>query len=131
MGAWGAGSFENDDALDWLGVLAGAYGPTPIRDALSAAAEAEGYVEAPEASAALAAAEVAAALFGHPSPTLPDEAAGWVRANAGAAQAGLRELARRAVDAVARDSELRDLWLETGDAGEWEAAVRDLRSRLG
>jgi hypothetical protein len=131
MGAWGAGSFENDDALDWLAVLAGSYGPTPIRDALSAAAEAEGFVEAPDASAALAAAEVVAALLGRPAPALPDEAAGWVRANAAAAQPWMRDLARRAVDRVERDSELRDLWLEAGDAGDWEAAVRDLRIRLG
>ena len=130
MGAWGPGSFENDDAMDWLDGLARGHGATPIRDALSAAAESDGYVEAPEASAALAAAEVVAALHDRPCVGLPEEAAGWVRTHRGAAQPWMLDMARCAVDRVERDSELRDAWLESGDAGEWETAVRELRSRL-
>ncbi|MDB4950930.1 MAG: hypothetical protein JWM27_3579 [Gemmatimonadetes bacterium] len=131
MGAWGAGTFENDDAMDWLDDLLDGDGTVLLRDALSAAAEADGYVEGPDASAALAAAEVVAALASRPASRLPDAAAGWVRAQAGGAAPWMLEMARRAVNAVARHSELRELWMESGDAGEWEAAVRDLRDRLG
>ncbi|HET6764055.1 MAG TPA: DUF4259 domain-containing protein [Longimicrobiaceae bacterium] len=131
MGAWGAGAFDNDDALDWLDDLLDGDGAELLRDALSAAAEADGYLEAPDAASALAAAEVVAALAGRPSSALPDEAAGWVRAQSGGAKPWMLDFARRALERVARDSELRELWLESGDAGEWEATLVDLRERLG
>jgi hypothetical protein len=130
MGAWGAGAFENDDAMDWLDDLLDGDDDVLLRDALSAAAEADGDLESPDSAAALAAAEVVAALTGRPSSTLPEEAAGWVRAQGGV-KPWMLDFARRALDRVSRDSELRDLWLETGDAGEWEATLVDLRERLG
>lgn len=41
MGAWGHTSFENDDAMDWLGDLQGATDPEPIADAFAAVLEAD------------------------------------------------------------------------------------------
>jgi hypothetical protein len=131
MGAWGAGSFDNDDAQDLLDDLLDGDGPVILRDALSAAADAGGPVDGADAAAALAAAEIVAALSGSPSAALPEDAAGWVRASPAPPSPWMLDAARRAVDAVARASGLRDLWLESGDAGDWEAAVADLRARLG
>ena len=50
----------------------------PIAEAFEAVLEAADYIEAPDASAALAAAEVVAALLGRPAVELPDAVAAWV-----------------------------------------------------
>lgn len=54
MGAWGYLPFENDDALDWLDELE-AGGADVVRSALTKADE--GYIETPEGSVAVAAAD--------------------------------------------------------------------------
>ncbi len=84
MGAWGVGSFDNDDAVDWLEGF-GADGAATLQQALEAVADLDpqDYLEAPEAVHALAAAEiVAAARYGDMS-RLPSEAAPRVEEHAG------------------------------------------------
>ena len=129
MGAWGTQSFENDDALDWLAALE-AEG-LPVAGAALAAVEelAPEYSEAPTCSAALAAAEVVAAMRGRPAAALPDEVAAWV-ARMPEDPGPLVETARRAVDLVAAESELRELWAESPEYETWRATVADLRARL-
>lgn len=78
MGAWGLESFENDDALDWLADLEQADDEQFLVETLTAAIEEAGYLEIGGASNAIAAAEVVAALAGHPAPSLPEAAAAWV-----------------------------------------------------
>ena len=130
MGAWGPGSFENDDALDWLGeMIASDDGAGALYWAFEAVTDAPGYVQAPEASAALAAAEIVAALHGRPAADLPEEAAAWVRANAGSVSLEALSMARTVVRFVRRFSELRDLWDEA-DPAPWYARVNDLLDRL-
>jgi hypothetical protein len=126
MGAWGAGTFDNDDALDWLDDLVDG-ADDAIRDALEAT-DAE-HIEGPDASSALAAAEVVAAALGHPAADLPGEVSDWLEANDAKSAAALAPLALRAVDRVRQNSELKDLW-EESDPAEWNAAVDDLRKRL-
>lgn len=53
-GAWDTGSFDNDEAADWLGELEDADDAEPITEALLAVTENEEQVEAPEAQQALA-----------------------------------------------------------------------------
>jgi hypothetical protein len=109
MGAWGAGSFENDDAMDWVIGLAQRSGDAVLRDALTPAATTDDrYLEAPECSVAIAAAEALAAARGHPNASLPDEVALWVREKPDVS-ADLVDLARSAVDRIVGKSELRDL----------------------
>ena len=52
MGAWGAGSFENDDAMDWVAGLTQESGDAVLREALAPARD-------------------------DPSASLPDEVVGW------------------------------------------------------
>ncbi len=128
MGAWGVLAFDNDDANDWLAGL----GPdlVAIESAFDAVDVTDDYVEAPTASAALAACEVLARLRGHVGYTDASTEAvdRWV---ADHPQAVPRPLLARAVAVVDRvaadDSELAELWSE---AGGWAAAVAALRSRL-
>jgi hypothetical protein len=70
MGAWDAGSFDNDDAADWLADFCDGPDGERITGALSTVAEMDAgeYLEAPECSVGLAAAEVVAALKGVPDP---------------------------------------------------------------
>jgi hypothetical protein len=64
MGAWSHEPFGNDDAGDWAYKLEETEDLSYVEAALDAVLEAEGYVEAPEASCAVAAAEVLAKLLG-------------------------------------------------------------------
>jgi hypothetical protein len=129
MGAWGARSFENDDALDWVWELQESSDASVVRAALAAVpAPEDGEAEAPEAACACAAAEVVAAASGAPAEWLPDDVRDWVAAH-GAAVAGLRAEAHTAVQRVATRSELQQLWAEA-DSAEWDKAIGDLLGRL-
>lgn len=129
MGAWGAGIFDNDDAADWVGELAVARNLQVVREALQKA-DTTRYLEAPECCAALGAAEVVAALKGHPLPTLPTEAASWVRSHRLSVDDDLLRLARMAIHRIERASELRELWEESSELDVWVATIRDLEARL-
>ena len=92
MGTWGAGSFQNDWALDWLGGLRESVDASHVRAALSSVVEHGGtkhsrpsilerlrgrrrhsdWLTARVAAKALAAAEIVAAWRGHPAANLPD-----------------------------------------------------------
>ncbi len=130
MSAWGFGSFENDDAADWVADLVEMNDETLIDEAFERAMEAKsGYIEAPEASCALAAAEVVAALRGKPASELPEEIRGWLEGKPTPSTERLQN-ARQAVAAVRKESELRDLWEEQEELEDWEPVVADLERRL-
>ena len=128
MGAWGAGPFENDAALDWAWDLEET-GWKAVRDALSAVTVA-GSIEADEASCALAAAEVVAASLGNPMTGLPETVSTWVTQHGSDVAADVAHAACDGVVRVATDSELRALWDESGEAEEWRDAVVNVQLRL-
>jgi hypothetical protein len=129
MGAWGAGSFDNDDAVDWLASLEHARDLTPIDDAF-AAVTGEGEPGEPDASAAIAAAEVVAAIDGRPLADLPGEIVDWLAAARPRPDPNLTERARAAVQRVRFSSGLKVLW-GAGDPAEWYEHIDDLLLRLG
>jgi hypothetical protein len=130
MGAWGVGTFENDDASDWVYQLEEAGDLDLVHVTLQAAADPEGYLEAPTCCVALAAAEVVAALAGQPAPDLPEEIRVWVREHRLRVPPELRTLSVKALDQVAADSELKDLWTESEERGAWVDRLQELRARL-
>jgi hypothetical protein len=129
MAAWGSGSFDNEDASNWLGHL-----PQLTTDdlkALLSRAENSDYLAGPESGEIVAAAEVVAALVGSPNATLPRQITEWVAAKSNSnAAATLSYLAVRAVHRVRTNSELKDLWLQADGLNEWSANLRDLEERL-
>jgi hypothetical protein len=129
-GAWGEGSFDNDDALDWAAACAAAKSAAPVRETLERALRAK-YLEAPEGSSAIAAAEVVAAAKGKANPKLPAPLAAWTKRQPARALSQLAPLASRVLIRVRhpKQSELRALWAE-GDPAKWLAAIADLESRL-
>ena len=132
MGAWGSGSFENDDAADWLADFCDAPDKDSISRALSAVADvgAEEYLEAPDCSVGLAAAEVVAALKGAPNSDMPDEAKECVSKLKITAEPTMVSLASRVVERIKTNSELKELWDESEDPAEWYADVAKLEARL-
>ena len=132
MGAWGSGSFENDDASDWVADFCDAPDKELISGALSTVTEmGEGeYLEATECSVGLAAAEVIAALKGSPNTDMPDGAKECVSKLKIKAEPGMVSLALKAVERIKTESELKELWDESENPAEWYAAVGDLEARL-
>ena len=130
MGAWGVGTFENDDASDWVYQLEEAGDLTLVREALGAAADPAGYLESPTCSEALAAAEVVAALTGKAAPDLPEEVRAWVAEHRTRVPADLVTLTVRAIDQIAADSELKELWAESDESAAWADRLVELRGRL-
>jgi hypothetical protein len=130
MAGWGTGSFENDDAQTWLGLLK-SLTIDDLKQSLTRAADQPDYLGAPESSIAVATAETIAALKGAPAEAAPREIVDWVAlAQPDGSIPQLAELAVRAVRRVRANSELKDLWLEAEGLNEWSTALRELEKRL-
>jgi Domain of unknown function (DUF4259) len=133
MPGWGTGSFENDDAQNFLSRL-NSVGVGDLRQMLAQAADRE-YLEARVSGAVVAAGEVVAELIAAAndetaSPATPRQILEWVGKHHAKAPADLGEVARRAVEKVRTNSELKDMWLEAEGLNEWSAALRALEGRL-
>jgi hypothetical protein len=128
MVGWGTGSFENDDAQNFLSRL-NSVEVGDLKQMLAKAAD-QDYVDAPESGAVIAAAEVVATARGNPPQAVPSQIAEWVSKIEGAPSPEMSELARLAVYKVRTNSELKDLWLEAEGLNEWSAVLRDLEERL-
>jgi len=132
MGAWGHGPFDNDSAQDWLGELTAA-GPSRVGSAVQAiASSAPGAtLSVDTCSIALAAAELVAAARDGRTAWLDDASAGWIATHRDALLALDVARIRDAVERIASDSDLRELWSDAGKRGEaFHAYVRELVQRL-
>ena len=129
--AWGDGSFENEDAMDWVAECVQAASPGLVKAAFDRVLAAD-VVETPDASAAVAAAEVVAASLGKPSPALPADLKAWLAGQPRSQIEAEAALAERALTKIedARHSELRQLWSE-GKTNQWLTKVQALQSRIG
>ncbi len=131
-GAWESGSFDNDDALDWVSQCVRSNGSTHIFATLNTALT-NGYLEAPECSAAVAAAEVVAAANGKASNALPKELSSWLEQQQKTEIAKLAPLARKVASRILHGpkSELQELWQESKkDYPAWKYHMQNLISRL-
>ncbi len=133
MGAWGHLAFDNDDANDWAYALEETDDLTLVESAFAEVESADHYLEAPEASHALAACEVLARLNGKPGyeNAYTEKVDTWVAAHPIELAPGLIARANAAIDRVlGENSELKELWAESDESGQWLACVEDLRQRL-
>ncbi len=130
MGAWGMGSFENYDAADWVAGL-DEIAPADLTQILAHAADDPAYLDAPEASIAVAASEVVAALHGSAAAGAPAKVVEWAKKHPQAFTPELNAVALRALDRVRRNSELKDLWMEADGLNDWIAVIQELQARLG
>ncbi len=132
MAAGGTGTFDNEDALEWIGGF-GADGANAIVEAFDNINNLDptDYIEAEIAAHALAAAELVAAARDGDTDRLPEDAVASLRENAAKINAAkLLAAGRKAVSRVLKQSELREQWEDSPDAEDWEDDVRDLLERL-
>ena len=128
MGAWSHEPFGNDDANDWAYELEEVNDLSLVEAALDAVLDAEGYLEAPEATCGVAAVEVLARLLGKgtQSDAYTKKIDQWIKGVSATPSADLLGKARAVLARVRGDqSELRELWHE-GDPSEWEASLDSL-----
>jgi hypothetical protein len=93
----------------------------------------EDYLEAPEASEAVAAVEVLAKLLGKgtQSDSYTEKVDEWVNSVSLIPDSALLTKARLALDRVlSENSELRELWEET-ESTEWQDSIRALQIAIG
>lgn len=129
MGTWGSGPFENDHAADWVQDLEDADDLALALDALERVRGSQ-YVDADDASTAIAAAEVVAAVGGRPHADLPEDVRRWVATSDITVNPEHSEEAAAAVARIrGEDSELAELWAED-DPSAWHGHMEDLADRL-
>ena len=135
MGTWSVDPFGNDDAADWAHELEDAEDLGPIEAAIDAVlAAGDEYLEAPEASIALAAIEVLARLGGNPGEKSAhtDVVDKWISSTELKPTVELLDRAQAAIVRIlAENSELKELWEESDEYDSWNASVDDLRTRVG
>lgn len=128
MGAWGVRPFENDDAADFLSELMDVPASERTQLLLAALTLPGGYLEAPQASVAVAAAALVAAHNGMPvtepvveNPPHPG----------GVPDGQLRVQASAALSRVnSEESEWHDLWEEAGMLTEAATVLETIRQYL-
>ncbi|MEL7022306.1 MAG: DUF4259 domain-containing protein [Pseudomonadota bacterium] len=134
-GAWGTGLLENDDALDFLDMFVenpDARYADLVPNSLGEVAYNDGYLYSSDATFALVAAEIVAAMNGNPSDDLPPEVLAWAK-NQDKPDDLTFIRARKILDRVLNEetSELAQLWAEDGTLyAAFKSAIADLRSRL-
>lgn len=132
MGTWGAGVFENDETMDFIWEVEEG-GVEALRDALDQVIDAAGRAESWAESTAVAAAAIIAAAHDGRVDLLPEEATALLGDLAPPilADPALRDRARQAVHLVLTgDSELLELWRDSGESDAAIAAIAEVQSRL-
>ncbi|MDN3577785.1 DUF4259 domain-containing protein [Chitinimonas viridis] len=129
-GAWGEGSFDNDDALDWIAECTQANGTQSVQLVLEQVIRAK-YIETELGAAAIVAAEIVSAARGKSNAAMPAELRAWVARQPAGTLVALAPRAKLALDRVQRTaiSELAQQWEEAG-AAKWRGAVAALQGRL-
>ncbi len=126
------GLFDDDEVSDWL-VGFETDGAPAIEAALTVVNEMEkdDFIEAGDASFALAAAELVAAARDSDTSRLPKSIHAAIETHEDAVNAAkLASAARKAVQRILKNSELKDQAAEAGEGDEWEENLGDLLERL-
>ena len=130
MSVWGAGIFENDDALDWIYDLADSGTLSRVVSALDVILKnKEDDLEVIDCRIGLAAAEIIAAMTGDPSAELPEEAEEWIGEKI-LENEKLREKAQQVAWVILNRSELKNKWEKSSNYSQWQTTLVDLQKRL-
>lgn len=130
MGTWGAGSFDNDDALGWIDEFVN----EPSRDFIAetletAVGSSDDDLDPTTSSMAVAAAECVAAVKNGSYSKLKGNLEECLINNNISADQKLVNLAIGAIKRIKTNSDLKELWEEAG-ADQWSSAINDLEERL-
>ena len=131
MGTWGYYNFDNDAAADFAEDFRDNHSEAVLYEALATAAEEEGTLDADEASEALAAAEIVAAILGKPAKEFPVDLIPVIVKLDASESEDLRELATGAVEAILKKSALQEHWAgKNDDYANWQQLQHELLERL-
>lgn len=139
MGTWGSGPFDDDTASDFVADYFDAPQLSTFQRAFDDINHAKGYIEAPEATMAVAGAAMISIAIGRGTWQIPAISDAEEEHRISQLQSlapiptNLRESAVQAVKAVLANSELRELWLEEEEdeaANEWIGEMKLLLSHL-
>lgn len=126
MGAWGTGPFENDDAMDWIDELQEHNSVDTLIVSITDMIQAEEYIEADAASQAIAAAQIVACLNGQPVSELPQDAQAWVKGKTRPSPQVLTDT-KTVLEQVMENSELRELWQDSGIHDQWVSKTNECK----
>ena len=121
MGTWNVKPFGNDTAADWLCKLEKANDESVLTAALGSDAQAD---------ETIAAAAVIAAARRQPIGKLPPKAKSWVAERGFVSNDALLKQAMAAVEKLKTQSELRELWAESGSLTKWLKEMDSLLTSL-
>lgn len=131
MGTWDLGPFDNDTAADFSGSLDSAAEQereAVVRRAFTSAIESEDFLDDYEGSHAIASAALVAAQC---PGGVPVTTAYGPKQPLPVFSTELRTLAAQALDrVVAANSEIAELWDETGEGETWRRSIAELRAVL-
>ncbi len=128
---WGAGLIQDDLATDFASQIVEGNGIAILLRTLSGARNVPGHLSYEPAIRGLLAAEMVAALAGHPAKAMPLELATWAAERRDdRIEPELRRLAVAVAERVKEDSELAELWARSSELAGWVAKVDDLLARL-
>ena len=132
-GTWGDGSFENDDALEWVAQCTQSSGWQIVPATLTGPIFKAKLIEAADGAAVVAAAEVVAAASGHPSPDMPPALKEWVAKQPRRKLVELGPMAKQALVKISDPSvsELKRNWSDDKKKNQWDQRIAELSSRLG
>ncbi|MGA2277650.1 MAG: DUF4259 domain-containing protein [Terracidiphilus sp.] len=134
MGCWGTGVFENDCAADFVYDVVNGTTLFPIETAIDRVLQVkQGYIEAPVAEEAMAAAAILVRLkdktaqVGKATQALNE----WIGRTKLSPSADLFDKARHSVERVLTEpSELLELWGESDEFDNWKSSAENLAARL-
>jgi len=131
MGAWDNGNFGNDDAMDFVADVQNTdsivhaivtISNTPINE----------YIESSDSCNTLAAIEYIATAMGNTAKDFPEEALEWVSNNKLVLLQDEKLIthAHVALEKIKTNSELKELWEESGEFEAWLKVVDGLKQRI-
>ena len=135
MGCWAIDAFGNDDAADWAYGLEECDDLSLVENTLDTvlAVGSEEYLESPFATEALAAIEVVARLQGNwgERNAYTETVDEWVEKTQLKPSLSLAHKAHHVIERILSDqSELKELWEESGEFDAWRSSVDDLKARV-
>lgn len=129
MGAWGHGNLENDTVLDWIEELLETEDLGLMSEAIEMVLD-DGYLDADTACIGIGAVEILAALHDRRGKEkYDDELEEWISRHKGQGRS-LFEPAQLALGKILADSELKELWEESDNYGDWVNTIKELDGRI-
>lgn len=137
MGTWGSRNFENDEALDFAATItekkvsvSELYSTIKAIAAIQDKEDSDYGPDAYDSTKAIVAIELFAALKGNPSQDFPAFAKNWLAKNSVLKIEDVADQSKKAIHQIKDNSELKELWEESGEFDEWADVLHDLEKRI-